>query len=73
MHLRGVVLVCYFHGNPKGLKQNVHYEINKDRELSQYIKRFVFYLPYILNELDIVTHCDSQRHVIHNGVHHCFK
>ena len=51
-----VCLVCssvwggaclWFLGNRKCLKQSFHYKINKDRELLQYIKIFVFYLPYM--------------------------
>ena len=67
---RGVACFLYFHGNRIGLEQNYHYEINKDRWLSQYIKIFVFYLPYthvldklhVLNKLDlhVVSCCDSQ-------------
>ena len=57
----GACMWC-FDGNQKGLKQNFHYEINKDRHLSKYVKIFVFYLPYISNKFDLVSRCDSQRH-----------
>ena len=49
---RGGACLSCFHGNRKCLKQNFHCEINKDRQLSEYVKMCVFYLPYISNELD---------------------